>query len=479
MSADADVSNMREEVARRAHPTPEDRKAIKAVFDEVSARIGREAQLRGLNVRIEEEGSVAKDTWIASDRDIDIFIIFPRGTNKDKVKTDGLELAKSASARWKLGYAEHPYVEAEVDGFTLDIVPSLEMDEGERPVTAVDRTPLHTTFINSKLDGRMKDDVRVLKQFMKGIGVYGAELRIGGFSGYICELLVLQFGSFEKVIRAASEWRERTALDYMHHYSSSREVRVEDVFGGPVAVVDPIDMRRNAAAAISEQSYATFIAASRCFLKKPAMSFFYPGQGVAFQSTPGKSTFQMIMDAVRKKGSSVVGVVMRSPTVPSDILWGEIYKSLSKITTLLESNDFCVNDSSAWSDEREYVVLLVEVLGRSLPQVRVHCGPKVFYVKEADRFLEKYAGDERVLAGPYIKDGRWYVELKRKHTDVKALLCEGFPKLELSRDISAEVRGGFRLLVDGELEEICNEKVELGKALLKLVKKTPAWLNAR
>ena len=31
---------------------------------------------------------------------------------------------------------------------------------------------------------------------MQGIGVYGAEIKVGGFSGYLCELLVMKYGGF-------------------------------------------------------------------------------------------------------------------------------------------------------------------------------------------------------------------------------------------------------------------------------------------
>ena len=44
---------------------------------------------------------------------------------------------------------------------------------------------------------------------MKGVGVYGAEIRVGGFSGYLCELLTLSFGSFTDILKAVSDWKEK------------------------------------------------------------------------------------------------------------------------------------------------------------------------------------------------------------------------------------------------------------------------------
>jgi tRNA nucleotidyltransferase (CCA-adding enzyme) len=37
---------------------------------------------------------------------------------------------------------------------------------------------------------------------MKGTGVYGAEAKVEGFSGYLTELLVINYGSFPKALEA-------------------------------------------------------------------------------------------------------------------------------------------------------------------------------------------------------------------------------------------------------------------------------------
>jgi tRNA nucleotidyltransferase (CCA-adding enzyme) len=69
------------------------------------------------------------------------------------------------------------------------IVPNLEW------LSATDRTPfIH--YVKKRLGKTLQDDVRLLKKFMQGIKVYGAEIKTGGFSGYLCELLILHYGSF-------------------------------------------------------------------------------------------------------------------------------------------------------------------------------------------------------------------------------------------------------------------------------------------
>jgi tRNA nucleotidyltransferase (CCA-adding enzyme) len=462
----ARVRQVVEKVSRRVSPNSEDYAQLNKVLRKVSSRIRKEAEARGLKIKVEAVGSVAKDTWIRSDKDIDIFIIFADGTEKEKAKEKGLELAKAASGgSWRLGYAEHPYVETEVDGYTLDIVPSIVMKEGEKPLTSVDRTPLHTIFINKKMDSMLKNDVRVLKQFMKGIGAYGAELKVGGFSGYLCELLILNYGGFGKAIKAISGWGERTAIDYKDHHKG----RAGEVFDTPLVLIDPVDRRRNAAAAVSQKSYSTLVAASKFFLRKPSEEFFFP-----LQKHLG---FDAITKSLGDRGASVIGVVLGCPPLASDVLWGELNRSLLRIVGLLEESGFMVNESAAWSDEKETVIFFVEVLGRTIGPGRIHEGPKVTFSGEAERFLEKYVRDRRVLAGPYMKDGRWCVELRREERDAKNLLEKHFAKLKLSKDIEAEAKKGFKVLAEKELYDLLEGREDLLETfLLKFVEKRPPWL---
>jgi tRNA nucleotidyltransferase (CCA-adding enzyme) len=462
-----EIERIRMEVAEKVSPKAKDRADIDRVLMKVSSRIKREAKNRKLQVSVEVEGSIAKDTWVTADRDVDVFIIFPHGTGKEVAMEEGLKLAKAgAGGLWRLGYAEHPYVEVEIDGCMLDIVPSIEIRDGDKPITSVDRTPLHTRFMLDKLSSKMKKDVRVLKQFMKDIEVYGAELKVGGFSGYLSELLVLNYGSFEGVVRAAAEWSDKTVIDYMHHYN---EEEAGKVFDAPLVIVDPVDRRRNAAAAVTHQSYFTFIAASRWFLRRPGMDFFFPKLESA--------TFSKVSKTIKERGTAVIAITVGCPNLPSDILWGEIHKSLMRIVDMLEEHCFRVNDHTAWSDENKSVVFLIEVEGRRVREGRIHMGPKVSFFDEAERFVNKYLDSKNVLAGPYVKKDRWYVELKRNQTDLKALIKEELPLLRLSKDIMVEAKKGFKVFVNDELATLCRGKKGLESTLLKFVRKRPAWLR--
>jgi len=94
----------------------------------------------------------------------------------------------------------------------VDIVPCYDAKSGEWQ-SATDRTPYHTNYIRARLDKQLRGDVRLLKKFMQGIGVYGAEIKVGGFSGYLCELLIMKYGSFEATLHAFAKYNKRVVID--------------------------------------------------------------------------------------------------------------------------------------------------------------------------------------------------------------------------------------------------------------------------
>ena len=109
----------------------------------------------------------------------------------------------------------------------------------------------------------MKGEVRILKKFFLHIDVYGAEIAKEGFSGYVSEVLISYFGSFEKTIKKISELKKEQVIG-----KSTKK------FDSPVVIIDPIDNNRNLGTAISMDNLGKFVLASRAFLKKPSKNFF-------------------------------------------------------------------------------------------------------------------------------------------------------------------------------------------------------------
>ncbi|ABL87748.1 tRNA adenylyltransferase [Pyrobaculum islandicum DSM 4184] len=386
-----------EEVLREAYklvtPSEEEERELKKVTEKVKALIADAINKYGIEAEIGVYGSSARSTWLPGQRDIDIFIVLTnRNINIKDVITLLSRYFSERGVTWSMRYAQHPYLSLLVDGYEVDVVPCYKISFGERPITAADRTPLHHKFLVEKLSEEQRRDVRLLKLFMKTIGVYGAEIKVEGFSGYLTELLVAYYGSFIDVLKAASRWRPyRTYITF----SESRAK-----FKAPLVVVDPVDPERNVAAAVSLTSMSTFILASRRFLKNPSITYFQQRQGAVIKT-------------------NVVEVVFPYPNEPPDIVWGRYKRIGRSVFNWLKQCGFRVYRWGVESDEKSYVSLIYVVEQIELPPYMLHRGPPV-YDGAVDAFVEKYL--DKDIIGPFVQGSRVYVIKRRRYTNISDCL---------------------------------------------------------
>ncbi|MCK4320833.1 nucleotidyltransferase domain-containing protein, partial [Candidatus Bathyarchaeota archaeon] len=178
------------DVLKRVTPSSGKRKRILELADRLVNKVTAAAKEAEIDAKVRVEGSVAKDTWLSEEPDIDIFMRVSTTLPRESFGTTCLEIARKATEGFNQieRFAEHPYLESIVDKVRVNIVPCYQVKRGGW-ISATDRTPFHTDYMKPLLDETMRGEIRLLKKFMKGIGVYGAEIKIGGFSGYLCELL--------------------------------------------------------------------------------------------------------------------------------------------------------------------------------------------------------------------------------------------------------------------------------------------------
>ncbi len=191
------VSAVVAKVLPLCEPSPSEEKSITAVAHETKALVDRHVASMVDVVDVIFGGSFAKGTWLRGDADIDIFFKVKPSVAVERFeelgKTVGLKALKDYKPR--LRYSDHPYVEAFVKNVRVNVVPCYDVEQG-RWQSAADRSPFHTRFISSNFDSEKRRQARLLKKFFKAVGIYGAEISTGGFSGYVSEVLVLKYGSF-------------------------------------------------------------------------------------------------------------------------------------------------------------------------------------------------------------------------------------------------------------------------------------------
>jgi tRNA nucleotidyltransferase (CCA-adding enzyme) len=459
---------LREKVLSRIKPGTAEEKAISGFADETMMRVNALLQEAGLEAEAELHGSVAHGTWVSGDTDLDIFIVMsPKYSRGDLEKILGI-LRRGLDGDYVEAYAEHPYLKAKLDGYNVDFVPCFKVEPATGILSSTDRTPHHTRYLKETLDDELRDEIRLLKQFTRGVGVYGAEIKVGGFSGYLCELLVLGHGSFRGLMEAAASWSRGTVVQLGTKLDDD-ELRGR--FPEPLIVVDPVDPDRNVASAVTQDTFWDFVAAAKAFTEKPSERFFW---GPDFKAT--KEDTLGLLDGLT---DVVFLVVDESRAEVADSLWGQIHKSREALTRQLETSDFNVLGSTAWSDDERRHVFAFRLESETIPPVAKRRGPPVNLGKDSERFIQAHMGAPGTVSGPGVEAGRWYVLSRREYTSARALLShlleDGGRSVGVSRNLSIRVLQHHRLLVNDEIEPYLEGG--LVDHLYWFLKGRPHWLD--
>ncbi len=417
-------------ILRKVLPTKDEEERLRAVVQDLQGVLSERAAARGLDARPILVGSVAKGTHLHA-TEIDMFVAFPPEVPREVLEKEGLALGDVLERPVRM-FAEHPYSRGWYKGFEVEIVPCYRITDSTQRMSAVDRTPLHVEYVLAHLRVDQGNQVRLLKAWAEGVGVYGAEAKIRGFSGYLCELLVLRYGTFRGALEAATGWRAGLAIAF--------ERPATRPFPEPLVVVDPIDGNRNVASAVSMEQMAVFAHAAREYLAKPSERFFFPRPRRA-------KTVPQLRALLRRRGTRLVLVTFPAPDLTEDVTYPQVRKAHRSVLDLLQRNGFAVLRSASSIEGRE-VVLAFEFETFELPRVQLREGPPV-WVKNAEDFLRKWRGSRRTMAGPYLRDDRWVVEARREATDAAALLRRELGSLSLGRDLDRGARRA-RVRVDSD-----------------------------
>jgi tRNA nucleotidyltransferase (CCA-adding enzyme) len=380
-----------------------------SILSKTNASAARFPQTRGALLG----GSFAKGTWLPGHADLDIFVKFDPGTPPDEFERVGLEIGASATSGYPTGkmYAQHPYTEAAIDGIKVNIVPCFDVKQGEWK-SAADRSPFHVELVKALTEDQ-KTQIRLLKSFMNGVGVYGAEIKRRGFSGYVAEVLVMKLGRFESTLKWFAEY---------------------ELPGGGRAFTlpDPVDSKRDLGTAVSGESLGRMVLACRGFLSSPSLAYF---RKMAGRERPSLR-------------NEVVALVFSHKQLSEDTLWGELRRTTRHIVRSLELKGFVIARSMAASDNRSSSAILLIPESTKLPRVVQRVGPTVDRSKDLKAFIEANSKGSRLV---WLDDDarirmlvpRRYTELSRAVSD----LARGRAgPVGASRELEAGMKRGVRVL---------------------------------
>ena len=365
-------------------------RVAKKASDLVSQCIKKYAQVVGFELG----GSYAKGTWLPEKADIDIFIKFNKKTSERDFRNIGTKIGFESLKKYRpyTRHAEHPFVEAVIDGTRVNIVPCYDVNKGEWQ-SATDRSIYHTKFMSQKLSDSLKEEVRILKKFFFHIDVYGAEIAKEGFSGYVSEVLISYFGSFEKTIKKISELKKGQVIG-----------NTMKKFDSPIVIIDPVDNNRNLGTAISMDNLGRFVLASRVFLKKPSKKFFN----------------KPISKRIMKNNDKIVVVQFKFKNRSDDIIWGQIKRASNALKTQLELGGFTVLRNSSVKDEKENAALIFLLHAKKIENSLVRNGPEISSKEHCEKFISANLKKSQLI---WInEEGKIQSLQKRKHDDVKLFL---------------------------------------------------------
>ena len=397
-------------------------------------------------IGLEFGGSFAKGTWLAKNADVDIFLRFKKSTSEERFEKIAKKIGFDSLKKHKpyVRYSEHPYVEAKIRNTKVNVVPFYDVKAGNWK-SAADRSPFHTKFMKKSLTSKMKNEVRILKSFLKANGIYGAEIAKQGFSGYVSEVLILNYRSFENVIKSISKIKENEVIG-----------KTSKKFDTSIVIIDPIDKNRNLAAAISDENLGKFILTSRAFKEKPSLGFFKTRK-----SKPSKKYLENLL--VIKFNYKI-----RSP----DIIWGQIKRATSSLSTQLELGGFHVLRNNPYTDQQKEAYLLFLLESTKIPSIHQKNGPEFFREEGTKSFISK---NLKTLELIWIGKNKKITSIeKRKHTDAAKFMTEFLKKnlqTGMPKGLISDFKRGFKISYGNKnlsksIKEAANELVSTDGSLL-------------
>jgi len=397
------VNKIIKEVLREVKPSKKEEELIKKKTQKV---------LKKLNACLKDAkavvgGSIAKKTWLKGINEVDLFVKFNYEKYKDKSDRLSKELEKTIKKIFKNYIKLHgsrDYFQTKLDGFIFEIVPILEITKPEEAKNITDISPLHVNFV--KQYAKLADEVRLLKKFCKANMLYGAESYIGGFSGYVCELLTIYYGSFFEVIKNATKWKPKVVVDIKHYFKNRKDVLCnlnKSKTYSPLIIIDPVQKERNAAASLSYENFYKFINICKNFCKKPSKDFFIEKEiSIRDLKERFKNKKLFIIEAEAKKGKI-------------DIIGAKLKKIFEFLKREIISNDFKISESGFYYNKKNNALMWFIVEKEKLSEIKEWQGPPLNEKENVLAFKKKYNKT-------FVKNRRIYAKVKRKYSNLNNLI---------------------------------------------------------
>lgn len=329
---------------------------------QILSKIQSELDKQKIDAKILLGGSLAQQTNIKGNHDVDAFVRF----KEDKEISNKLEkVLKSLNLNYTRIKGSRDYFQIQ-EKITIELVPVIEITNYKEAKTIVDISPLHVEYFNKHATNEIRDEIRLVKQFCKANSLYGAESHIKGLSGHTINLLMLKYKTFQKFIEEVSKWKPKKIIDLEKHHKDPLMTLNKSKTIGPLIIIDPMQKNRNAAAALNDEKFSELIKIAKQYKKNPSIEFFKEKQ-------MPKSDITIKLEMLEGK---------------KDIVGSKILKIQNYLEEKLQKNDFKTQITTYFKEKDAYIK--INTTPKQMPKQRKILGPPKQLEVHVKIFKEKY-----------------------------------------------------------------------------------------
>ncbi len=439
-----EATNILQKVLAEITPSAMERKEFETKVNSFLKKIN--SNLKKINATAILGGSGAKDTWLAGNKDADIFVLFDYKKYKEKSAVLG-DLLEKELKKLKLKvdrlHGSRDYFQFKEKENIFEIIPVLKIKDKKEMINITDASPLHADWVKSNSDKRLKDDIRLSKKFCRAHGCYGAESYISGFSGYVLEILTIRYGGFVPLLKESLKWKDKDVVDIKKYYQNAAEVFDKlnwSKVHSPLIVIDPVDKNRNAAAALSREKFYLFKKKAEEFLKAPSKQLFEKSE--------------INLETVQKKaeGKPLVYLKITSFSGKEDVVGAKLLKAFEFLGKSLR--EFGVLESGWEFDKKDAAKFYFILREKEIAPIELRAGPPPRIEIAVKEFRKKHKD-------VFEKDGRLWAKVKREQHRLKEFM-EAIFKSSFLKDKIKKIKCTIAN------EERYNTKVELNDQIIFL-----------
>jgi len=379
-------------ILKEIQPTKEEQTRIKQIVKEIITSI------KIPNTKVILGGSLAKNTFLRNNHDIDIYVKFNQKIYSEKNISQILKkYLKNATEL----HGSRNYFQIKKGKYTIELIPIMDITKPDNAENITDISPFHTKYVLK--NKKYRNDILLAKAFAKANGFYGAESYIQGFSGYSIEILTINYKGFNNLIKNASKWTNPTIIDPMNAHKGHVHLNEAKMIA-PIILVDPVQSSRNVTAVVSEEKFNLFKQKAKAYLSNPNPKFFIKEDFSLDQLIKNNKDNLIILEAQPLEGKK-------------DIVGSKLLKCFEHIQAKLQENEFQILDSNwHWNNQ---AIFYFKFPKEELTKEVKHYGPPTNN-KQALESFQKTWKKYKIQT----ENNKSFVIIPRKYTSPERLIKE-------------------------------------------------------